>query len=579
MPHPVAQCLVSDSYQLYPKKGAVAAVSPYTVAIIADAHFHDPKACFGGAGIVANGERLALRSWKDIRTGARAINETALALMTALDRIAAVGIRHVIFAGDYTDDGQVENTRSLASVLERYHEAHGMRFYVIPGNHDTFGSVGKHVSTRFVTGPDTSVLVTSDPKLAATEGHDAVLTEAMRCEGQPAALRHMARFGLFRRHEDLHWESPFGPSDAPEARQYDAIAADGSVVHRLMDASYLVEPEAGLWLLMIDANVFEPRSGQTDASRKKTFLDPADAGWKAVLRVKPFLLPWIRDVVSRAAAAGKTLVTVSHYPVLDPFQDSAGSEAALFGATSIVRRTPKVSVGKALIAAGLHWHAGGHMHVNATTIMQTNDGQLADLSLPSLAAFPPAFKILQATPSSVAVETVVLQDLPANPTIQTVYQMQGRVGPPLEYDAFLLSQFRSHVIEQILPRDWPPDLLSAIGVADTAMLLNLLNAPLVQFSAEYGISMTALSLYPALEMIADAYLIRAAGPLAHGYVKPASIRICNAFAVAFGDEAASPEVSHAAFIRRFLSVLRVSLGRMGTSDGIVWEQTNLQNDI
>jgi 3',5'-cyclic AMP phosphodiesterase CpdA len=562
-----------------PKKGAVAAVSPYTVAIIADAHFHDPKACFGGAGIVANGERLALRSWKDIRTGARAINETALALMTALDRIAAVGILHVIFAGDYTDDGQVENTRSLASVLERYHEAHGMRFYVIPGNHDTFGSVGKHVSTRFVTGPDTSVLVTSDPKLAATEGHDAVLTEAMRCEGQPAALRHMARFGLFRRPEDLHWESPFGLSDAPEARQYDAIAADGSVVHRLMDASYLVEPEAGLWLLMIDANVFEPRSAQTDVSRKKTFIDPTDAGWNAVLRVKPFLLPWIGGVVARAAAAGKTLVTVSHYPVLDPFQDSAGSEVALFGATTVVRRTPKLAVGKALIAAGLHWHAGGHMHVNSTTMTHTKDGQLTDLSLPSLAGFPPAFKILHTTPSSVEVETVVLDDVPEDPTIHGIYQMQGRVAAPLEYDAFLLAQFRSHVIEQILPRDWPPDLRNIISGADAAMFLEVLNADPIRFSAEHGISAKALSLYPALELIADAYLIKAAGPLAQSYIAPANIQICHAFAAALGDDAAQPKVSHAAFIARFLSVLRISLGRMRTSDGIAWEKISLQNDL
>lgn len=558
-------------------KKVLVAVSPYTVAIIADAHFHDPKSDFGGVGIGVNGNRLALRSWKDIRTGARAINETALALTTALDRIAIVGIRHVILAGDYTDDGQVENTRRLALLLERYHKAHGIRFYAIPGNHDTFGTLGKHVSTRFVTGPDASRLVTSDPKLVAVEGGDAVLTAAMRCEGQPAALRHMARFGLFRQPADLHWESPFGTSDDPEARLYDAVAADGSVAERLMDASYLVEPEAGLWLLMIDANVFEPRSGRTDPARKRAFLDPADAGWNAVLRVKPFLLRWINDVASRAAAADKTLVAISHYPVLDPFQDSAGSESALFGATSIVRRTPELTVGKALIAAGLHWHAGGHMHVNATTTLQTDAGGLTDLSLPSLAAFPPAFKILHARQQSVAVETVVLQDLPADPDSHCGYQMQGRVGPPLDYDAFLLAQFRCHVIERILPRDWPPDLLHIMKDSNSAMLLTILTATAEQFSAKYDLSASELSVYPMLEMIADAYLIRAAGPLAQGYIAPIKIRICRAFAVAFGDDVADPHTSHNAFIRRFLSVLRVSAGRMALADGVIWQKAGQQS--
>ena len=550
-------------------KKVLVPVSPYSVAVIADAHFHDPRSSFGGAGVDVNGERLALRSWNDIRAGSRVINETAFALTTALDKIVLAGVQHVIFAGDYTDDGQVENTRSLALLLEKYHQTYGTRFYLIPGNHDTFGPFGKHVSTRFVTGPDTSVLVTSDPKLVAIQREDAVLTAAMRCEGQPAALRHMARFGLFRQPADLHWESPFGTSDAAEARLYDATATDRSVVHRLMDGSYLVEPEAGLWLLMIDANVFEPRIGQTEPSRKKTFADPADAGWNAVLRLKPFLLSWIKDVVSRAAAAEKTLVTVSHYPVLDPFQDVAGAEDALFGATSIVRRTPDVIVGTALIAAGLHWHAGGHMHVNATTVMKTDSGGITDLSLPSLAAFPPAFKVFHTTQTSVTVETVVLRDVPTDPNIHSVYQMQGRVAEPLDYDAFLLAQFRCHVIERILPRDWPLDLLKIIKVANAALLLEMISTNSDQFLSEHGLAAKALSHYQVVELIQDAYIIRASGPLARRYIAPVNIAICRAFAVSFGEDEAQPKTSDKAFIGRFLSVLRVSIGRMDGADDII----------
>jgi len=335
----------------------------FRLAIIADAHFHDPRGDFGGAGVDEDGERLVLRSWRDTRAGIRAVNESAAALTAALDRIVGLGIRHVVLAGDYSDDGQAETVRRLAALLHRWQDRHGLRFYAIPGNHDVYAAHGKHVSMRVVTGPGQTDLLTSDPSQNGT------VTPSMRCLGQPAGLEPMAAFGLFRQADHLHWESPFGPDDAPGARMYDAVAADGSVTHRLMDASYLVEPEPGLWLLMLDANVFEPRPGRTDPSRKSAFLDPSEAGWNALLRVKPHLLRWIADVTTRAAAQGKVLVTVSHYPVIDPFLPASGAEVALTPASSLARRTPGPQVAQALIAAGLRWHAGGHLHVLATNRM------------------------------------------------------------------------------------------------------------------------------------------------------------------------------------------------------------------
>ncbi len=518
---------------------------PHRVAIIADAHFHDTRGDFG-AGITVNGEYRALRAWHDTATGPRVVNETAAALTAALDRITADGVTHVILAGDYTDDGQAENTRALAHLLHRYKN---LRFYAIPGNHDLYGPHGKHVSTRLVTGPDTTALVTSDPDMA--EG--AIVTPAMRCAGQPAALLPMARFGLFRHPDDLHWESPFGPSDAPESRMYDATAADGSITHRLMDASYLVEPAPGLWILMIDANVFEPRAGRTDPTRKKAFLDPADAGWNAVLRVKPFLLPWITQVVARAKASGKALVTVSHYPILDAFQDADGSEHALYGNTPIARRTPTPATSAALIATGLTWHAGGHMHVNATT----RQGPLTDIAIPSLAAFPPAFHIITASPDSAVSETVLLESLPPDAGLDAAYAMQGRTTPAQPYAAFLAAQLRAHIITRVAPRTWPADLWAQIKDSTCADLSALLNAPALAKAH-------ALQTYPTPDMIADAYLIRTAGPLAAGFIAPARLRACHALAQELGDATADPRLSHAGFLQRFLSVLKVSLARTGT---------------
>lgn len=525
---------------------------PHRVAIIADAHFHDTRGSFG-TGLSIHGEHRALRSWHDTATGPRAVNETAAALTAALDRITAAGITHVILAGDYTDEGQAENTRALARLLHSYPR---LRIYAIPGNHDLFGPHGKHVTTRLVTGPDTTALVTSDPDMA----QGAIITPAMRCAGQPAALLPMARFGLFRQPADLHWESPFGPSDALEDRMYDATSADGSVTHRLMDASYLVEPEPGLWILMPDANVFEPRPGRSDPTRKKAFLDPADAGWNAVPRVKPFLLPWMTNVVARARAQGKTLVTVSHYPMLDAFRDADGSEVALFGQTPTARRTPTSATAAALIATGLQWHAGGHMHIHATT----RQGGLTDIALPSLAAFPPAFRIVTATPDSTVSEPVLLDDLPPDPGLDAAYALQGRAGPAPPYARFLAMQARARVITHVGPRTWPPDLWDWVMAHDCAALAARLGHPDPPGFARRH----ALHQYPARDMIADAYLIRTAGALAGGVITPQRLRACHAVADECGDATANPQASHAAFLKRFLSVLRISLDRMTASEVI-----------
>ena len=543
---------------------------PYRVAIIADAHFHDPTGDFGGVGIELDGERLALRSWRDTETGPRAINESASALVNALHRITAAGITHVILAGDYTDDGQAENTRCLATLLRRYQGDCGLQFYAIPGNHDLFGPHGKHVATRFVTAPGKTALVTSDPH----HRPDAILTDALRCHGQPDALMPMAAFGLFRQPHYLHWETPFGTSDAPDARAYDATAADGSVTHRLMDASYLVEPEPGLWLLMIDANVFEPRPGRSDPTRKKAFLDPSEAGWNAVLRVKPFLLPWIADVTARAAALGKTLVTVSHYPVLDPFQDDAGSERVLFGATAIARRTPTADVGQVLFAAGLQWHAGGHLHVNATNRMSVGARSLTDLALPSLVAFPAAFKVLHATPRRVKVETVALDDLPPDPRLTALYCAEGRNALALPFDAFLAAQFRARIRAHRLPRDWPPHLVTMVADMTAADLVEMIGG-----DARQGIAAAALRGYRMADMITDAYILREAGSLARGWIDPAGLSICRALARDLGDDGIDPASSDAAFFRRFLSVLQVSLNRMDADDTLIDLSTSASGTI
>lgn len=329
---------------------------------------------------------------------------------------------------------------------------------------------------------------------------------------------------------------------------FDAAAADGSVRQRLMDASYLVEPEPGLWLLLIDANVFEPRPGRRDPARKKAFLGPADAGWTALLRVKPHLLPWIASVTARARALGKVLVTLSHYPVLDAFQDGNGSEVALFGQTAFARRTPLPKVGQALIAAGLDWHAGGHLHVNATSRMDS----LTDVALPSLVAFPPGFAVVTAGLDGHHIQPVPLDALPPDPRLTALYAAEGRHGPGLPFGAFLAAQSRARIAQHRIPALWPPGLARRLPNMSLTDLGGLLGATLPDRARAY----------PLVEAVADAYLLREGGVRALGFIDPDRITLLRDLATAKGDATADPSLSDATFFRRFLSVLAVSFRRI-----------------
>jgi len=515
----------------------------FRLAVIADAHFHDPEGDFG-AGMVLDGQRLALRSGAETAKATRAFNESAAALVAALDRIVASGIRLVVLAGDYTDDGQAENTRRLALLLRRYHIRHGLRFFAIPGNHDCYALAGKHVAALHLSAPDVVRLVTSDPALAeATAG--AVLTGAMRCDGVAAALEPMSGFGLRRSADDLHWENPFGHSDRPEDRQYDACSADGGTVHRLMDASYLVEPEPGLWLLMLDANVFEPRTGIVDPSRKRAFFDPADAGWNAVLRIKPFLIDWISDVCARAEHLGKVLVAVSHYPVLPPFGDEAGNEAALFPGSTLARRSPGPEVAEALVSAGLRVHLGGHLHV----LSRSQALGLTDFSLPSTVAHPAAFSVLTATRTMQSVQTISLADLPTDRRFDRLYQLEGATEAPPDFGEFLLWQRRNHLMHHRLPRDLPSVVMSALqGCRVPGLLALLASETPTNFAQRHGLQLPDIV---ALEVLCDAVVLREAGALAN--LSPERMALCRAVAQDFGSPTADPSHSPEQWLARFFA--------------------------
>lgn len=533
-----------------------------SVAVIADAHFHDTAADFGFPGIEIDGERITMRSWSDTRESTRVFNESADTLHAALEAVRQRGIRHVVLLGDYTDDGQRATTETLKGILERHRDAHGTAFYALPGNHDIFGPRGRHHTKEFLTENGRCVSVSSDARRA---GERVVISDRMYCEGYPVGLGPMSAFGYFRQPDYIHWETPFGLSDLAEDRLYEVRSPDGHNVYQLMDASYLVEPEPGLWLLMIDANIFEPLDGAFEKGEEAAFTDSTSGGWNALLRCKPFIIDWIADVRHRAEALGKTLLGFSHYPALDPFDGASGAEGALFGETNVVRRTPRKAVEDALRNAGLAIHFSGHLHVEGVTRRGDGENSLTNIAVPSLVAFPPAFKVVHPSRQEITVETVEMDALPINSRICRGYAQETALAGEDEdqafaagtYGDFLLGHKRALVRYRYFIKEWPAEVVAAIANKTVQDIIGLIGKK----GGSPSDGLVLASELPMFELIADWYCLRQGAGLALPHIQPERLSLYRVLAERFDREADRHDGSVQSFIEIFFGALGLFIGR------------------
>lgn len=499
---------------------------PHRIALIADPHYHEIFPGYGFAGVEHRGRTgAALRTFADTLASTRIYNESDLAFRAALDAAAAEGVRLVVIAGDLTDDGQSPSLAGALALLAEYEQRHGMRFFLTPGNHDVYGMSGRHHSKRFLTA-DGVQRITSDPAA------DGLPEPGMRCLGCGDLLPLWARHGMMRRPEDLHWESPFGPDDAAGARMFTMASPGGDVTHRQLDLSYLVEPVPGLWLLSLDANVFAPRNGCPDNRDENAFDDSTDAGWNAVLRLKPFLVTWMADVAARAKAQGKRLVSFSHYPVADPIDGTLTAEVALFGASMMARRSPTPATTQAVAATGIGLHLSGHLHFHDVARV----GGLTNLALPSPVAFPPAFGLL--TCGAEPQLQMRLIDPPGFDAFFAQYRQEAaRTGQDTgllsadSYPRFLQGHLRNLVQQRFVPQEWPADLAAFLhgrSLADLEVLAGL--PPMAVAGADLPRLPGGLSV---LDLQADWYAARAASDLVAGFLPDARLAVYRRLMAAY----------------------------------------------
>lgn len=405
------------------------------IAFLADIHLQDVYGDFEsdefkGIFLPKTGNYATIRTMEAQLNSTRLFNENYFALYAALDELVKKEIKLVVLPGDFTDDGQPMNVRKLRQILDEYVKCHQMRFFITTGNHDPvspFQSPGG--KSDFMNETGAAQAISSQISILRNFEGELAISPQIAQWGYPEIINELQEFGFSPSEKDLFWTHPFIKLDYEgysfaEASQLSQLEYRNFPIDEgkllIPDASYLVEPVEGLWLLAIDGNVYlqDSRSGNYTSS---------SIGFNLTKDQKNHQLDWIKNVVAEAKRLNKTLISFSHYPLVD-FNDGASEELkALFGPSKFqLNRVPTSKTSKSYLDAGISVHFAGHMHSNDTGVFEDSLGnRLVNIQVPSLAAFPPAYKLLSfPLEDLIQIETEILDSVSGMDEFFDLYQME-----------------------------------------------------------------------------------------------------------------------------------------------------------
>ncbi|WP_057935619.1 metallophosphoesterase family protein [Algoriphagus resistens] len=450
------------------------------IAFLSDIHLQNIYADlnseeFKGIFNPASGKFATIRTMKSQINSTRLFNENYFAFISALEDLKKRGIQLVVLPGDFTDDGQPMNVMALKKILDRYSSDLGMRFFLTTGNHDPvkpFGGVAGKSDFLSADGSAQAIAGSKDvfPVM------EVAISDQINYWGYAEITSALGDFGFFPSEKDLFWAHPFQPIDVDnydfqrakisstlENRIYEA----GEPGFFLPDASYVVEPVEGIWLLALDGNVY---------TYTETEWKGSSVGFNQAAFHKKHQLDWITKVASEAERRGKTLISFSHYPLVE-FHDGASDEMrSLFGAQKFqLARVPSTETTNLYAEAGVRIHFAGHMHINDTGIYhdQTTTHTMYNIQVPSLAAFPPAYKTVKTSNTTTfEIETIPLAEVDQMNEFFDLYRMEHRwlleKQDPGIWDSTILASkdyleyTRNHLSEltksRFIPSDWPENL-------------------------------------------------------------------------------------------------------------------------
>ncbi len=456
------------------------------IAFMSDVHLLDVHGTLEDVGYSGiknpkTSEYALIRTMDAQLHSTRLFNENYFAFRAALDDAVQRGIKLVALPGDFSDDGQPVNVRGLNRILDEYSIKHGMSFFVTTGNHDPkrpfdipagkSDFLGKRGKAQPIMSEDG--MYVSNPE----KDHPTIISGEIKAFGYEGIVNGLQNHGFFPKKEYLYWETPFAEykyenyslekakvASHLENRNY-FISKNQMAVP---DVSYLVEPAEGFWLLALDANVYLP------ADQINQF-QGAGIGYNEVLAHKKHLVAWVAKIVKKAKLFGKTLIAFSHYPMVD-FNDGASNEIAeLLGKNALqAHRIPDEKVAEVFADAGIQVHIGGHMHLNDTGVYTSASGKtLVNIQAPSLAAYKPAYKIVEIQKdSTIQVKTIILDSVPDFDEFFALYREEHNFLETLksenvwDEDVLKSKSYREytnwHLKELVrlrfLPEDWPNDV-------------------------------------------------------------------------------------------------------------------------
>jgi 3',5'-cyclic AMP phosphodiesterase CpdA len=468
------------------------------VAFLADIHLHDVYADFDSAsfhGVLhpLTGKMATLKTMLSQMNSTRLFNENYFAFLEALEDLRKKEIKYVALPGDFTDDGQPMNVKLLKTILDQYTEDFGMRFFITTGNHDPvtpFGGIGSKVDyigakgrPQTIAGFDGKNHLDSIPRI-----------EQINYWGYYEICKELGSFGFFPDKKDIFWSHPFLELDY-EGYEFEKALVLSKIKNRLYevgdsgyflpDASYVVEPVEGIWLLAIDGNVYSPRFEEDNELKGWS---GSSIGFNLAAQHKQQQLNWIKNVTAEAKKRGKTLLSFSHYPLADFHDGTSEKMASVFGINKFqLVRVPTHQVSDQYAEAGIRVHLAGHMHLNDTGIHWTQSGKsLINIQVPSLAAYPPAYKIVSQRPDqALEITTVRLYEVSRFDEFFGIYSMEydylsglntGKIWDKSilsskSYLGYTLGHLEQLIQLRFLSSDWAMDLGSLVEVLSEEEIL------------------------------------------------------------------------------------------------------------
>ncbi len=240
------------------------------------------------------------------------LRESSELLDEAITMICRSEAEFVMVPGDLTKDGTLVSHQQFAAKMAQL-EKSGLEVYVVPGNHDI--SNGEAYAFR----EDTVIL-----------------------------------------------QENVGPGHFAEI--YREFGYDEAIFRDTSSLSYVVEPAEGLWLIGLDACIYEDNRPNHH---------PVTGG-----RVRSATLEWLADLGKKATEQEKNLMAFMHHGVLEHYK----GQQKHFG-QYIVEDHKKIS--SFLASLGIKVVFTGHYHAQDITMKRwRNDRFLADVETGSLVTYP-----------------------------------------------------------------------------------------------------------------------------------------------------------------------------------------------